>query len=112
HPDEELRTGLAQAPHVTGRQRARLLRDPSRKVRAGLAQGPEWLRWPPAPPLPLWAYAQLARDEERTVRFALLDSRWTPPEIRALLADEVEPAVPAPHVPLTRGQAKALARDH
>ena len=111
HPDEELRTGLAQAPHVTPEQRARLLRDPSRKVRAGLAQGPEWLRWPPAPPLPLWAYERLARDEERIVRVALLDSRWTPPEIRALLDGEVEPLPDAPHVPLTRAQAEALARD-
>jgi hypothetical protein len=107
HPDAAVRMILAEAPHMPPGQRARLLDDPSRRVRAALADGPTLCRLFHAP-LPMWAYERLAADDP-VVRDALRHSRWTPPRIRNALRG----ATPPPAA-LSReeAEARAGAEDH
>ncbi|WP_432824508.1 hypothetical protein [Dactylosporangium sp. CA-092794] len=84
HPDAEVRAALAQSEHLTPELRARLVDDPSRKVRAALAEGPQWRAyWERREPLlPHWAYARLAADEHPAVRDTVRSAYHAPAEFR------------------------------
>ncbi|MFF2524166.1 Mucin-2 [Streptomyces liangshanensis] len=93
HPDPRTRVGLAMSARAEPAQRARLVDDPSPKVRAALAYGPEW----PAPrttvaPLPDGVCARLLDDADPSVREALLDSPYLTASFVASLAAHRDPA--------------------
>ncbi|MFE2290224.1 Mucin-2 [Streptomyces sp. NPDC059452] len=93
HPNPGARTGFAMSARAEPTQRARLVDDPSPKVRAALAYGPEW-RDPrtTVAPLPDDVCARLLDDPDPSVRTALLDSPHLAPSFVASLATHRDPA--------------------
>lgn len=93
HPNPGARIDFAMSTRAATAQRARLADDPSPKVRAALAYGPEW-RDPrtTVAPLPDDVCARLLDDPEPAVRTALLDSRHLAPSFVASLATHRDPA--------------------
>ncbi|MFJ4867211.1 Mucin-2 [Streptomyces sp. NPDC088757] len=87
------RIGFAMSAGAEPAQRARLADDPSSKVRAALAYGPEWHdpRTTVAP-LPDEVCARLLDDPHPAVRTALLDSPLLAPPFVASLATHRDPA--------------------
>ncbi|MGW2654774.1 Mucin-2 [Streptomyces sp. NPDC001478] len=116
HPDPRVRSGFAGSDGATPAQRARLVADPSPKVRAALAYGPEY----PGPrttvaPLPDEVCARLADDADPSVRAALLESPYLTPAFVASLAAHPAPEARRTAVRawtlLTPGERAALAAD-
>ncbi|MFE2941518.1 Mucin-2 [Streptomyces sp. NPDC059255] len=93
HPYPGARIDLATSTRAEPAQRARLVDDPSPKVRAALAYGPEW-RDPRTTfaPLPDNVCARLLDDPDPSVRAALLDSPHLTPSFVASLATHRYPA--------------------
>ncbi|MFE4537559.1 Mucin-2 [Streptomyces scopuliridis] len=93
HPNPRARIDLAMSTRAEPPQRARLADDPSPKVRAALAYGPEW-RDPrtAVAPLPDDVCARLLDDSAPSVRAALLDSPHLVPSFVASLATHRDPA--------------------
>ncbi|WP_329121331.1 Mucin-2 [Streptomyces sp. NBC_01353] len=93
HPNPDARIDFAMSTKAEPEQRARLADDPSAKVRAALAYGPEW-RKPrtKVAPLPDAVCARLLDDHEPSVREALLDSPHLTPSFAASLATHHDPA--------------------
>ncbi|MFI2287805.1 Mucin-2 [Streptomyces niveus] len=93
HPNPGARIEFAISARAEPSQRARLVDDPSPKVRAALAYGPEWHdpRTTVAP-LPDDVCARLLDDSVPSVRAALLDSPHLGPSFVASLATHRDPA--------------------
>ncbi|MEE1799689.1 Mucin-2 [Streptomyces sp. JV176] len=93
HPNAGARIDFAMSARAEPTQRARLADDPSPKVRAALAYGPEWHdpRTTVAP-LPDHVCARLLDDLDPSVRSALLDSPHLAPSFVASLATHRDPA--------------------
>ncbi|MFD9302587.1 Mucin-2 [Streptomyces sp. NPDC060048] len=93
HPNPGARIDFAMSTRAEPAQRARLADDPSPKVRAALAYGPEW-RGPrtTVAPLPDDVCARLLDDSDPSVRAALLDSPHLVPSFVASLATHRDPA--------------------
>ncbi|MFI8159812.1 Mucin-2 [Streptomyces microflavus] len=93
HPNPGARVDFAMSKLAEPVQRARLVDDPSPKVRAALAYGPEWGD-PRASvvPLPDDVCARLLDDPDPSVRTALLDSPHLAPSFVASLATHHDPA--------------------
>ncbi|MFF4922420.1 Mucin-2 [Kitasatospora sp. NPDC001261] len=93
HPNPGARIDFAMSARAEPAQRARLADDPSPKVRAALAYGPEW-RDPrtKVAPLPDDVCARLLDDPVPSVRTALLDSPHLAPSFVASLATHHDPA--------------------
>ncbi|MET9673069.1 Mucin-2 [Streptomyces sp. NPDC006482] len=93
HPNPGARIDFAMSTRAEPAQRARLADDPSPKVRAALAYGPEW-RDPrtTVAPLPDDVCARLLDDPDLSVRAALLDSPHLVPSFVASLATHHDPA--------------------
>ncbi|MGR4877933.1 Mucin-2 [Streptomyces sp. LARHCF249] len=93
HPNPGARIDFAMSTRAEPAQRARLADDPSPKVRAALAYGPEW-RDPrtTVAPLPDDVCARLLDDPDPSVRAALLDSPHLVPSFVASLAPHRDPA--------------------
>lgn len=93
HPNPGARIDFAMSTRAEPAQRARLADDPSPKVRAALAYGPEW-RDPrtTVAPLPDDVCARLLDDPDLSVRTALLDSPHLVPSFVASLATHRDPA--------------------
>ncbi|GGP97515.1 Mucin-2 [Streptomyces roseolilacinus] len=93
HPNPGARIDFATSARAEPAQRARLADDPSPKVRAALAYGPEW-RDPRTVvmPLPDGVCARLLDDPDPSVRAALLDSPHLVPSFLASLAAHHDPA--------------------
>ncbi|MGN5376836.1 hypothetical protein ACQ4WX_02115 [Streptomyces lasalocidi] len=93
HPDPRVRIDFAMSTGAEPAQRARLADDPSPKVRAALAYGPEW-RVPRTvvAPLPDAVCGRLCDDPDASVRSALLDSPHLVPSFVASLATHHDPA--------------------
>lgn len=93
HPNPGARIEFAMSTRAEPAQRARLADDPSPKVRAALAYGPEW-RDPrtTVAPLPDDVCARLLDDPDPSVRTALLDSPHLAPSFVASLATHSDPA--------------------
>ncbi|MGN5392418.1 Mucin-2 [Streptomyces sp. JL7001] len=93
HPYPGARIEFAMSTRAEPAQRARLADDPSPKVRAALAYGPEW-RDPrtTVAPLPNDVCAHLLNDPDPSVRTALLDSPHLAPSFVASLAAHRDPA--------------------
>ncbi|MEV0647741.1 hypothetical protein AB0I28_20980 [Phytomonospora sp. NPDC050363] len=70
HPDTDVRVHLAEGWYVPAAQRARLVDDPSARVRAFLAAGPQPFR-EPVEDLPAAVYERLAADPVARVRSAV-----------------------------------------
>ncbi|MBG0562295.1 hypothetical protein [Actinoplanes aureus] len=118
HPDDRLRAELAESWAVTGAQRARLVGDPSVRVRVMLADG----SFGHHDPMPVEAYQRLAEDPNPKVRMFLTLPRKLPHEVlekfaesplaelaaaaRAALSD---PWRPEPDT-FAAGEAETLAR--
>lgn len=94
HPDEHVRSLVADNWYAPPEQRARLVEDPDASVRIATAQGPTPFRQT-ADPLPLHALATLAQDPDPRVRKALAERRETPPETRRTLCTDESPLVRA-----------------
>jgi hypothetical protein len=93
HPNPGARIDFALSARSEPAQRARLVDDPSPKVRAALAYGPEW--GDPRTtitPLPDKVCARLLDDPDPSVRAALLDSPHLAPSFVATLATHRDPA--------------------
>ncbi|MHA4775808.1 Mucin-2 [Streptomyces sp. MSC1_001] len=93
HPSLWARIGFAMSARTSPAQRARLVDDPSPKVRAALAYGPEY--HDPrieVPPLPDAVCARLLDDPEPSVRAALLDSPFLSSSFVVSLATHRDPA--------------------
>lgn len=92
HPLQRARIDFAMSVGARPAERARLVDDPSPKVRAALAYGPEWPdpRTPVAP-LPDAVCARLLDDPDPSVRTALLESPYLTPAFVASLATHGEP---------------------
>ncbi|MGW5116450.1 Mucin-2 [Streptomyces noursei] len=92
HPNPRARIDFAMSAAAEPAQRARLAYDPSPKVRAALAYGPEW-RDPRTvvAPLPDAVCACLLDDPDPSVRAALLDSPHLVPSFVASLATHHDP---------------------
>ncbi|MGW0909451.1 Mucin-2 [Streptomyces sp. NPDC002853] len=93
HPNPGARIDFAMSSRAEPAQRARLVDDPSPKVRAALAYGPEWSdpRTSVAP-LTHEVCARLLDDPVPSVRTALLDSPYLVPSFVASLATHRDPA--------------------
>ncbi|MFD7691509.1 Mucin-2 [Streptomyces sp. NPDC059781] len=93
HPNPGARIEFAVSARAEPVQRARLVDDPSPKVRAALAYGPEW-RIPrtTVTPLPDDVCDRLLDDPDPSVRTALLDSPHLAPSFMASLATHHDPA--------------------
>ncbi|MEV7078329.1 Mucin-2 [Streptomyces sp. NPDC093516] len=93
HPNPGARIDFAMSTRAEPAHRARLVDDPSPKVRAALAYGPEW-REPrtKAAPLPDDVCARLLGDPDPSVRAALLDSPCLAPSFTGSLATHRDPA--------------------
>lgn len=93
HPNPGARVDFAMSKLAEPAQRVRLVDDPSPKVRAALAYGPEWGD-PRASvvPLPDDVCARLLDDPDPSVRTALLDSHHLAPSFVASLATHHDPA--------------------
>ncbi|WP_406452144.1 Mucin-2 [Streptomyces sp. NBC_00876] len=101
HPNPRARIGFAMSGGAEPAQRARLADDPSPKVRAALAYGPEWSEpRTTVAPLPDAVCARLLDDPDASVRAALLDSPLLVPSFVASLATHHDPAA-------RRGAARA-----
>ncbi|MEU7006131.1 Mucin-2 [Streptomyces sp. NPDC046332] len=92
HPDPRARIDFAMSPRAEPAQRARLVDDPSPKVRAALAYGPERHPRRTVTPLPDAVCARLLDDPEPSVRAALLESPRLAPSFVASLATHRDPA--------------------
>ncbi|MFF2852864.1 Mucin-2 [Streptomyces sp. NPDC058001] len=94
HPVVGARVQFAMSGQADAGQRARLADDPSPKVRAAVANGPEWTRDPRTKvrPLPDAVCARLLEDPEPAVRSALLDSPHLAPSFLASLVRHPDPA--------------------
>ncbi|MEU0403166.1 Mucin-2 [Streptomyces sp. NPDC006197] len=93
HPNPGTRIDFAMSARAEPAQRARLVDDPSPKVRAALAYGPEWhLPRTTVAPLPDAVCARLVDDPDPSVRAALLDSPHLVPSFSASLATHHDPA--------------------
>ncbi|MFF8639103.1 Mucin-2 [Streptomyces pilosus] len=92
HPSPGVRIDFAMSARAEPVQRARFVDDPSPKVRAALAYGPEW-RDPrtTVAPLPDDVCARLLDDPDASVRTALLDSPHLAPSFVASLAMHHDP---------------------
>ncbi|KOV74146.1 Mucin-2 [Streptomyces sp. AS58] len=92
HPNQRARIDFAMSSRAEPAQRARLADDPSPKVRAALAHGPEWHdpRTVVAP-LPDAVCARLLDDPDASVRAALLDSPHLAASFVASMATNDEP---------------------
>ncbi|MFD3971530.1 Mucin-2 [Streptomyces cyaneofuscatus] len=93
HPNPWARIDYAKSQLADPAQRARLVDDPSPRVRAALAYGPQWggLR-APAAPLSDDVCARLLDDPDPSVRTALLDSPHLAPSFVASLTAHRDPA--------------------
>ncbi|MFG3001763.1 Mucin-2 [Streptomyces sp. NPDC048340] len=93
HPNPGARIDFAMSAGAEPAQRARLADDPSPKVRAALAYGPE-LNKPrtKVAPLPDAVCARLLEDPAPSVRTALLDSPHLTPSFVASMATHQSPA--------------------
>ncbi len=93
HPNPGARIGFAMSARAEPAQRARLADDPSPKVRAALAYGPEWCD-PRTTVAPLSddVCARLLDDPDPSVRTALLDSPHLASSFVASLATHRDPA--------------------
>lgn len=94
HPALDTRVEFAISGQAEPEQRARLADDPSPKVRAALARGPEWSHdhRKKVRPLPDAVCGRLLQDPEESVRSALLYSRHVAPSFLATLARHPDPA--------------------
>ncbi|MFF8103262.1 Mucin-2 [Streptomyces sp. NPDC016640] len=94
HPVLDARVHLAMSGQAEPEQRARLATDPSLKVRAAVAYGPEWTHDPRTKvrPLPAAVCGRLLEDPEPSVRRALLDSPHLAPPFLASLVRHPDPA--------------------
>ncbi|MFI6645697.1 Mucin-2 [Streptomyces sp. NPDC050504] len=93
HPNPHARIHFATSVRAEPAQRARLVEDPSPKVRAALAAGPEDYNWRTAvAPLPDGVCAHLLEDPDPSVRDALLNSPHLAPSFVASLAAHRDPA--------------------
>ncbi|MFI0243166.1 DDE-type integrase/transposase/recombinase, partial [Streptomyces sp. NPDC016845] len=86
HRDPHVRIGFAQCATAEGKQRARLVDDPSPRVRAALAYGPEPYPRTRVAPLPDAVCVRLLEDPAPSVCTALLDSPHLAPSFVATLA--------------------------
>ncbi|MEU2601659.1 hypothetical protein ABZ678_29025 [Streptomyces hirsutus] len=94
HPVLDARVRFATSGQAEPEQRARLADDRSPKVRAAVANGPEWTRDPRTEvrPLPDAVCGRLLEDPEPSVRSALLYSPHLAPSFLASLARHPDPA--------------------
>ncbi|MFC8827399.1 Mucin-2 [Streptomyces sp. NPDC057137] len=92
HPNPGARIDLAMSTKAEPAQRARLADDPSPKVRAALAYGPELVPRTTVAPLPDEVCARLLADPDPSVRAALLNSPHLLPSFVAPLATHRDPA--------------------
>ncbi|MET8214276.1 Mucin-2 [Streptomyces hirsutus] len=94
HPVLNARVLFAMSGQAEPEQRARLANDPSPKVRAAVANGPEWTHDPRTKvrPLPDAVCGRLLEDPEPSVRSALLHSPHLAPSFLASLARHPDPA--------------------
>ncbi len=92
HPNPSARIDFARSTRAEPAQRARLADDPSPKVRAALAHGPERSPRTTVTPLPDAVCARLLDDPAPSVRAALLGSRHLVPSFVASLATHHDPA--------------------
>lgn len=93
HPIEHVRSTLAASGQAEPEQRARLVDDPSPKVRVAVALGPDYtLDRTKIRPLPDAACHRLLADPEPTVRSAVLRSDHVPRTFLAALARHPDPA--------------------
>ncbi|MFJ6940268.1 Mucin-2 [Streptomyces sp. NPDC101132] len=116
HPNPAVRVEFATSTGADPGRRARLVDDPSPRVRAALAYGPE--RHVPrttVPPLADAVYARLLRDPEPSVRAAVLDSPHLTTAFAASLAAHPDAAARLRAVDawesLAPGERSALAAD-
>ncbi|MEU6624689.1 Mucin-2 [Streptomyces litmocidini] len=115
HPNPGVRIDFAMSARAEPAQRARLADDPSPKVRAALAYGPERLPRTTVEPLPDAVCARLLDDPEPSVRAALLNSPHLAPSFVASMAAHHDPearrcAVRAWEI-LSPGEQAALLAD-
>ncbi|MFE5595905.1 hypothetical protein [Streptomyces sp. NPDC056549] len=92
HPDPGVRIDFAMSARAEPAQRARLADDPSPKVRAALAYGPDRLARTRVEPLPDAVCARLLDDPESSVRTALLGSHHLAMSFVASMAAHHDPA--------------------
>ncbi|MFG3347952.1 Mucin-2 [Streptomyces sp. NPDC048018] len=93
HPNPGARIDFAMSARAEPAQRARLADDPSPKVRAALAYGPEvYDPRTKVAPLPDAVCARLLDDPDPSVRAALLDSPHLAPSFVASMAPHHDPA--------------------
>ncbi|ATW46879.1 Mucin-2 [Streptomyces peucetius] len=94
HPVLDARVQFATSGQADAEQRARLADDPSPKVRAAVANGPEWTHDPRTKvrPLPDAVCGRLLEDPEPSVRSALLHSPHLAPSFLASLVRHPDPA--------------------
>ena len=94
HPVPGTRVHFAMSGQADAEQRARLADDPSPRVRAAVADGPEWTHDPRAKvdPLPDAVCRRLLEDPDPSVRSALLHSRHLAPTFLASLLRHADPA--------------------
>ncbi|WP_042175315.1 hypothetical protein [Streptomyces sp. NBRC 110035] len=94
HPVLDTRVQFATSGQAEPEQRARLADDSSPKVRAAVANGPEWTHDPRTKvrPLPDAVCGRLLEDPEPSVRSALLHSPHLAPSFLASLARHPDPA--------------------
>ncbi|MFD7030080.1 Mucin-2 [Streptomyces sp. NPDC059917] len=92
HPNPRTRIEFAMSAGAGPAQRSRLVDDPSPRVRAALAYGPEWhTPRTTVAPLPDDVCARLLDDPDPAVRAALLDSPYLAPPFTASLAAHPDP---------------------
>ncbi|MFE5633607.1 Mucin-2 [Streptomyces sp. NPDC056543] len=116
HPVPRARIEFAMSARAEPAQRARLVDDPSVKVRAALAYGPEvYPGRTRVAPLPAPVCARLLDDPEPSVREALLESPHLAPSFVASLGTHRDPAARRLAVSvwnaLPPGQRSALVAD-
>lgn len=94
HPVAHVRAAFATSGQAEPDQRALLVDDPSPKVRAAVATGPEWTlgNRTRIRPLPHAACERLLADPEQAVRSAVLRSDHVAPSFLASLAGHPDPA--------------------
>ena len=90
HPDARVRAAFTENVTVAGEVRARLVGDPSARVRLRLAAGPGWFRVE-NPPLPEWAQLRLINDANQHVSHEALTCPGTSPRALASLAGDLDP---------------------
>ncbi|MDT6985075.1 hypothetical protein ACFSUJ_15050 [Streptomyces lusitanus] len=89
HPERRIRACLADSVLASGEQRGRLVDDPDRRVRQGLANAPMPFRGS-VPPLPLSVQRRLLDDPEPAVRRDAAHFGGFDPQLIAGLADHAE----------------------